>query len=251
MCGWMFPLGVWGAGWYCNFSNIFWRSPLHCEKIVCCDVRCERRDLWKTSVTCTTICSQIDRGIPFSVYPSSAPHPGRYIMCVCVCVCARARARVRVCVCVCVCVRVCVFVRARARVCYCMLAYERGRDRQTEAERQKTGNRPRDQTLPTTSNPATRLSHSLWAHSTHPSHKRSRAPLVRTVSRVAQAGSSQHWSAQGKGSQEQTWPTSRSYREQDQISAEPDQHWHCCWGNLREISRRLEWSVFWRVFHRR
>ena len=78
MCGWMFPLGVWGAGWYCNFSNIFWRSPLHCEKIVCCDVRCERRDLWKTSVTCTTICSQIDRGIPFSVYPSSAPHPGRY-----------------------------------------------------------------------------------------------------------------------------------------------------------------------------
>ena len=78
MCGWMFPLGVWGVGWYCNFSNIFWRSPLHCEKIVCCDVRCERRDLWKTSVTCTTICSQIDRGIPFSVYPSSAPHPGRY-----------------------------------------------------------------------------------------------------------------------------------------------------------------------------
>ena len=35
--------------------------------------------MWKTSVTCTTICSQIDRGIPFSVYPSSAPHPGRYI----------------------------------------------------------------------------------------------------------------------------------------------------------------------------
>ena len=34
--------------------------------------------MWKTSVTCTTICSQIDRGIPFSVYPSSAPHPGRY-----------------------------------------------------------------------------------------------------------------------------------------------------------------------------
>ena len=77
MCGWMFPLGVWGAGWYCcNFSNIFWRSPLHCEKIVCCDVRCERRGLWKTSVTCTTICSQIDRGVPFSVYPSSAPHHG-------------------------------------------------------------------------------------------------------------------------------------------------------------------------------
>ena len=48
------------------------------EKIVCCDVRCERRDLWKTSVTCTTVCSQIDRGIPFSVYPSSAPHAGRY-----------------------------------------------------------------------------------------------------------------------------------------------------------------------------
>ena len=35
--------------------------------------------MWKTSVTCTTICSQIDRGIPFSVYPSSAPHPGRYM----------------------------------------------------------------------------------------------------------------------------------------------------------------------------
>ena len=34
--------------------------------------------MWKTSVTCTAICSQIDRGIPFSVYPSSAPHPGRY-----------------------------------------------------------------------------------------------------------------------------------------------------------------------------
>ena len=59
-------------------SNIFWRSPLHCKKVVCCDVRCERRGLWKTSVTCTAICSQIDRGIPFSVYPSSAPHPGRY-----------------------------------------------------------------------------------------------------------------------------------------------------------------------------
>ena len=57
-------------------SNIFWRSPLHCKKIVCCDVRCERRGLWKT---CTAICSQIDRGIPFSVYPSSAPHPCRYI----------------------------------------------------------------------------------------------------------------------------------------------------------------------------
>ena len=28
--------------------------------------------------TCTAICSQIDCGIPFSVYPSSAPHPGRY-----------------------------------------------------------------------------------------------------------------------------------------------------------------------------
>ena len=36
--------------------------------------------MWKTSVTCTAICSQIDRGIPFSVYPSSAPHPGRYII---------------------------------------------------------------------------------------------------------------------------------------------------------------------------
>ena len=34
--------------------------------------------MWKTSKTCTAICSQIDRGIPFSVYPSSAPHPGRY-----------------------------------------------------------------------------------------------------------------------------------------------------------------------------
>ena len=34
--------------------------------------------MWKTSVTCTTICSQIDRGILFSVCPSSAPHPGRY-----------------------------------------------------------------------------------------------------------------------------------------------------------------------------
>ena len=75
-------------------SNIFWRSPLHCKKVVCCDVRCERRGLWKTSVTCTAICSQIDRGIPFSVYPSSAPHPGRYSVCVCVfaCVCVNVCA---------------------------------------------------------------------------------------------------------------------------------------------------------------
>ena len=57
------------------------------KKIVCCDVLCERRGLWKTSVTCTAICSQIDRGIPFSVYPSSAPHHGPLHLVTPICLC--------------------------------------------------------------------------------------------------------------------------------------------------------------------